>query len=844
MPRLNTSAAVQKRIEHLLVTLLAYANHELPEFDRLREKLKVRWLAEDSQHPKLIVETELRFLLDLLFQKQSARLKETLKQDLQVLRKFLQILEDNRTKTQGSAHWHFTLTLWHRSPEKNLLPLRQAWERCKSKSGSLSSSSFSSSSEAVSSGSIAAETLSNAQLRQTEAQSALFNSIAHPVAPCSNLPTCDHPIFVGRQLYLEQLKTWLSLDSSVARISIEGMGGAGKTSLMLEVAHRCLEASRRTAEDRLELSGYPRFEALIFTSAKPQHFTPSGILPRFKRERTLGHIFRAIAQTLHCPEILAGDFGDQLDAVQASLRRQHTLLMVDNLETVEEPQDILAFLYDLPATVKTIVTSRDRTLLDVAIRLEPLSAADSLDFVRNYAQLKAVQLNRDRAQKLYQGTGGIPAAMVYAIGQLANGYPFEDISPQLSLASSDFCRFYFERSIKPLQGEAAYQLLMALALFPQSALKEAIAQVALSGLDTIDGLARLDQLSLIVRQEDRYDMLPLTRDYVQAELAAHREFEQSARERWLDWHLNFLQQHSSDDSDDWQEWSDAQALEAERENLIAVVEWCIDRDRYEDFNAFWQHLKGWMHFGGYWNQRLSWMDWLIQAAQERQDLSATIDALFEKGRTLALIDRVEQQDAAIALFEQAWSLSNRDDRTLRFALASNSVGLCLRRQQFELAQSWLQRGQALSIKELAEKSATDQYAFQRERIVLRYYQAQLCFQTGDHRRARALYTETLEQAEAISWQRATNYIRNWLANVAIATGNLIEAEQWIAQSLPAARLHNDRRCIAFCQRSLARIEQARGNPDAAHAYAQSAREGFAQLNMFQEAAAMDELLVD
>ncbi len=845
MPRLNTSTAVQKRIEHLLVTLLAYANDELPEFDRLRERLKVRWLDKESKRPKLIVETELRFLAELVFQRQSTRLKETIKQDLQVLRKFLQILEDNRTKTQGSAHWHFTLTLWDRSPEKNRLPLRQEWQRRKSRSGSVSSAASHLPGTPGPDYSAGKKTPLNLQPEtsqpiQTASASGSFSQAANAASLWSNLPTCDYPIFVGRQWQLKQLLTWLERDNSVAHISIEGIGGAGKTSLMLETAYHCLDASRSASDpDRLKLSEYPGFEAFIFTSAKPQRFTPSGILPRFRRERTLGHIFRAIARTLNCPEILTGDFDDQLDAVQASLGQQRTLLMIDNLETVEDLQDILAFLYELPATVKTMVTSRDRTHLGAVLRLDPLPAADSLQFVQTYARLKAVPLTPDNAQKLYQGTGGIPAAMVYAIGQLANGYQVEDVPSQLTLTSGDFCRFYFKRAIEPLQGQAAYPLLMALSLFPQPALREAVAQVAASGPETADGLARLDQLSLVRQEGNRYDMLPLTRDYVQAELAACSEFERTARERWLDWHLHFLQQHSTDD---WQEWSDTQALETERENLTAAVEWCIDQNLYDRFNAFWQHLRGWMHFGGYWNQRLSWMDWLIQAAQERQDLATVTTAMFEKGRTLALIDRLDQQDAAIALFETVWSLSSDRDRTLRFAVAANSVSLCLRRQQFEDAQSWLQRGQVLSIEGIAGDASIDRHSFQRERIVLRYYQAQLCFQSGHYNRAIALYTEALEQAESISWQRVSHYIRSWLAHLAIAKDNLAEAEQWIAQSLPAAQRHNDRRCIAFCQHSLALIEKARGNPDAARHYARSAQEGFAQLNMFQEAAAMDDLL--
>lgn len=82
---------------------------------------------------------------------------------------------------------------------------------------------------------------------------------------------------------------------------------------------------------------------------------------------------------------------------------------------------------------------------------------------------------------------------------------------------------------------------MALAIFPQSALREAIFRVA--AVSDSDGFARLQQLSLVKLsgvkfslvklsavkpKQERYDMLPLTREYALAELADFPEFEREA----------------------------------------------------------------------------------------------------------------------------------------------------------------------------------------------------------------------------------------------------------------------------------------------------------------------------
>jgi len=835
MPRLNTSEAVKERIEHLLARLLAYANHELPEdWERLQKKLTVRWLEAESDRPKLIVKTELRFLAELVFQRQSPKLKETLKQDLQVLSKFLDILEDNRTKTQGSAVWHFTLTLWHKSADKNRREFQKQWDRQKAKSKPSDNYSATPKPEkgsfvrgtsllpepVLGNGSMANEVPSQPDSSQNRPNSIVYR----------NLPACTHVDFMGRQTQLNQLLDWLNLDNAAARISVEGIGGVGKTSLVLEAAYRCLRTKGTTSEPLAT----PSFDAIIFTSAKRKHFTPSGVLKRFKREHTLGHILAAVARTLDRPALLAGELDDQIENVLSSLGRQQTLLIVDNLETLEEQDDLLSFLYDLPSTVKTIVTSRDRIPLDVSIQLDPLAAADRLPFVQHQAQLKAVQLNPDEAQALAQGTGGIPAAMVYAMGQLANGYLVQDVLPRLTLANGEFCRFYLEGSVKPLRGQTAHKLLMALALFPQPPLRAAVAQVALPDADMTEGFARLHQLSLVTRQGGRFDLLPLTRDYASAELSTNAEFEQEARERWLHWYLCFLQQQSNDD---WQEWNDWQALEEERENLTAVVEWCIDQNRYDDFKTLWQQLKGWTHFAGYWNERLDWMDWFIQAAQARQDWATAAAAMFDQGQTLALIDRSEQRRAAIALFEQAWTLCDAEDAALRFAIAANNVGLYLKQEQIEAAQRWLQQAEAL----LAQLPSPEG-AYSREQTTILYYQAQFYFNAGEYDRARTLYETALVQAEAMDWQRATTYLRNWIAHIALVTGQLDEAERLLQINLPIAQHYNDRRCTAFCQKFLARIEQARGNANAARCYAQVAREGFVQLSMNQEVAELDDLI--
>ncbi len=220
----------------------------------------------------------------------------------------------------------------------------------------------------------------------------------------SNLPTPEHTALIGRQKESADLLALLSSQYAAHLISVDGIGGVGKTALVLDVAYRCLRAS--TGEDTN--TTVPVFEAIIFVSAKQQYLTPVGLLPYSEAQRTLRDIFREIAQTLNRFEITQAAPQEQPSKVRDALSRQRTLLIVDNLETMEESQEIVAFLYRLPPQVKVIITTRERALFS-PIRLEELAEEEALNLIGKEAQEKRVTLSEEQAFTLYQRIGGIPS---------------------------------------------------------------------------------------------------------------------------------------------------------------------------------------------------------------------------------------------------------------------------------------------------------------------------------------------------------------------------------------------------------------------------------------------------
>lgn len=641
-----------------------------------------------------------------------------------------------------------------------------------------------------------------------------------------NLPSRYHTTFFGQQQYLSRLLELLSFKHPTPIISIEGVGGVGKTALVLEAAYYCLNASQIS----IDTTASPAFNAIIFTCAKTQHFIGINISRRLQRERTLRDIFKTIFRTLDCLDSIPPDFEAQLECIKNCLNQQQTLLIIDNLETIEDYEDVLSFIGELPPSVKVVLTSRVRIGVGIPIHLDCLPEEEGKNLIQLHAEEKGVNLSLEQLQALYLKTGGLPLAAVYAIGQVSvYGFSPEFISARLADTVGDFSRYCFEDSVRLLRGNLTYQLLMALAIFSHSVVPEAIYAVAFSEIETNpnNGLEQLYKLCLVTQREGRYSMLPLTREYVINELKAVPEFEQKARERWVNWYLKFTE---VDAQLDWKQWNEYGNLEQEWENLITVIEYCMAHHLYEPFKKFWHRVKGYTYVCGYWHERLTWSDWLLIAATEQNDLPVQAEALCDKGWTLTLMEQPEHLVDAEVLFEKSWQLKDENNLIFQLELAINRAVLSIHQQQFERARYWLNIEKNLLKQGQIEEG---KYCCQLVRIL--YYEAQVLLKTGNFSEAKLVYQDALKQAGFIQWQQMEVYILNWLAEVAIAQNDPDEAERLLKISLPIAERKNDQRSIALHQRSFARLERLKGNFTQFQKWAAEASEGFERLGMLLDA---------
>lgn len=649
--------------------------------------------------------------------------------------------------------------------------------------------------------------------------------------------------FLGREEALEKLLELISLDFGSQVVIISGMGGIGKTSLVVEAAYLCLKFKALT-QSQLSPQDYPLymqglnleppiFDAIIFTSAKEEYLSGTEITSRLGRESTLRDIFQEIAWTLDptITQVLVPE--EQVQRVYLSLRRQSTLLIIDNWETISDQEQLKGFITDLPATTKVVITTRERVVMrkSVAICLEPLSEAESIQLIQHKAAYQNVEINEKQAQQLYQRVGGLPVVFTYIIGQLASGCSLNPILDPSTPLSPDIVKFCLDSSINPLRNSPAYQLLMALAIFKHPPTENGFIEVAGFKTDEVaieQGLEKLRQLSLIEQQKDRdrYDMLPVTREYTIIELKKHPDFEREARERWVSWHLKFAHKYGGKDWGNWQEQYDH--LEAEWFNLSSVLDWCIARDRYDDTVNLGMALSYYLYLYGHWDTGLSLLDWAFEGARQRNDQKAIFKFSEIYGWIMLLMDDLERAET---LMLAAWELHKYASLIDQAYLVDIIAILRIRQNRFAEALNWIEIEESIA-EQLQERECN------RFRVYALCCRAEIEFIQKNYDRAQILYEQALELATAIDWQRYINYAQNWLADIAIAQGDLEAAIKLITNGLESANCNKDRMRIAAYQRSYAHLEKARGNFMQARDWAAKAQKSFNQLGMKRDAEDM------
>ncbi len=350
----------------------------------------------------------------------------------------------------------------------------------------------------------------------------IYHNLSHP----------DYQEFIGREKELNELRKRLRPypHSTHHVITLKGVGGVGKSAVAMETARRYLYQSHTFPASE-------QFGAIIWFSAKEHYLTPESIRPRLAPQRTLEDLYTAIATTLEQRHVLDLPLAEQHDLIWQILQRQRTLIILDNLETVDDER-LMAFLREPPVPTKIILTTRHWVEVAFPVMLEGMTDEDAVEFIEWECQRQTVVLSNGDTELLMQRTGKVPLAIVWSIGRISHGSSVAGVLEDLQDAEGDFAQFCFNQSVSEIRKRNAFKLLMALTMFGGQVEREPLGYVA--GLaqnyqERDRELAKLEKLSLVSRQGNQFEMLPLTYEYAQNELSRHSDFDAEAFNRWVDW---------------------------------------------------------------------------------------------------------------------------------------------------------------------------------------------------------------------------------------------------------------------------------------------------------------------
>lgn len=346
--------------------------------------------------------------------------------------------------------------------------------------------------------------LINQNLITTGAQSDLERSSTE----WQNLPRPDFGKFIGREDDVSEVKKGL-LNSRAWIISIDGVGGVGKTALALKCAYDCWESRD--------------FDLIVWTSAKSTRLTLTGIDKIVPSLTSLENLIDKIVR-ITFPEQIEDSYEKKIELVKWILSNSKTLLIVDNLETITDP-GVFTFLRDLPEPSKALVTSRQRLGQgEKVIRLEGFSNDDAKEFLRAEAEKVGISklTNHDPKleEKIINYTGGIPLAIKWLIGQIGIGKSVHSAISDLASIKSDPLEFCFGQTYQMLDANAKL-ILKSVPLFDgEFSIQEIQCVTDLSPDNAQEGISELIKVSMLNEsslstENPKYWALPMTRYFAQ-----------------------------------------------------------------------------------------------------------------------------------------------------------------------------------------------------------------------------------------------------------------------------------------------------------------------------------------
>lgn len=359
----------------------------------------------------------------------------------------------------------------------------------------------------------------NRPVLSNEEKAAYFTDLGTPIANLPEKPPYDR--LVGRDEVLEAVSRALQDATGKPVVTVSGLGGIGKTALAYEVVKRVMQSGR--------------FEKLAWETTKSEEFTGVGIRQRREQSVSFPNVLANYARQLGFESLTAQPPEVIRVRLRDALRSGSTLLVLDNLETLEAAQDVARQLYEMvsPGRSRVLITSRERLVDEPFVYdyfMRGLSESASLELIWDEAQTREAEtlLQADDAllKRIYTTTGGMPLALKLIVSQSLLGIALDEELARLEGVRDEqqIYRFIYFAIWQKLS-KPAQKLLIGSATFATTALRSMLQPV--SELDDAafnQAVPELVRASLMevshhsLAVQKRYDIHAMTRWFVNAPL--------------------------------------------------------------------------------------------------------------------------------------------------------------------------------------------------------------------------------------------------------------------------------------------------------------------------------------
>lgn len=335
-----------------------------------------------------------------------------------------------------------------------------------------------------------------------------------------HLPPAEYARLFGVAAPLRELTGRLRHADGPAVLSIEGLGGIGKTALAREVA--------------LVLAQSSDYDGIAWVSARQTWLNDAGAIEATPdAANTLADVVGRLATQLGFAELAGLSAADKLDRLAPFLRTARHLIVIDNLESVSDLELLLPALLPLAQPTRFLLTSR-QTLshypLVTRFPVPPLSPADSRALVESELARHGhpARLAAGDMAALHEVVGGMPLALKLVAAQMSL-WPLPALLDNLRRARhrapEGLYRYIYRRAWQSLSDPARQLLLSLLPLAPDGEDVEWLRLMSFLPPDEFgDALAQLRDTSLLeVAGEPtspRYRLHRLTATFLQTEILA------------------------------------------------------------------------------------------------------------------------------------------------------------------------------------------------------------------------------------------------------------------------------------------------------------------------------------